>query len=83
MLPFNLTRSLSKAHKQIISASPSYLIICYYDIFVCLKQFRCITIKILNNCWQLVVVCPGVTQLKTSYRREVYFLVKKVSTFSS
>jgi len=30
-----------------------------------LKQLRCIIIKIPNNCRQLVVLFPGVIQLKT------------------
>jgi len=31
-----------------------------------LKQLRCIVIKIPNNCRQLVVLIPGVTQSKPS-----------------
>jgi len=43
-----------------------------------LKQLLGITIKIPKNCKQLVMLSPGVTQLKTSQRKEVYFLMKKV-----
>ena len=50
----------------------------YYDTIICLKQLRCTMIKIPNNCRQLVVLRPGVIQTKTSQRREVYFLMKKV-----
>jgi len=37
--------------------------------------------KIPNNCRQLVVLCPGIAQLKSSGRRQVYFLMKKVQSF--
>jgi len=39
---------------------------CYYDKIICVKQVRCIIIKIPNNCRELIVLCPGVTQLKMS-----------------
>jgi len=33
-----------------------------HDTIICLKQLLCIMIKIPNNCKQLAVLSPGVTQ---------------------
>jgi len=63
MLSFNLTCSLSTQANHLGFAKPSNY--CYYDA-IYLKQLCCIILKIPNNCRQLVVVSPGVTQLKMS-----------------
>jgi len=64
MLSVNLKRSLSTQTNHF--SFTKHLITCYYDTIICLKQFLCIILKIPNNSRQLVVLCPDVTQLKTS-----------------
>jgi len=63
MLSFKKTRSLSAQANNFGFTKPSN---CYFDTIIRLKQLRCIIIKIANDCRQLVVHCPGVTQIQTS-----------------
>jgi len=51
---------------HLIFAKVCYLIACYYDTNICLKQLRCIIMKVPNNRRQLIVLFPGFTQLKRS-----------------
>jgi len=62
-------RSISTRQNQIIEASPSHLITCYYDAFIGLKQFGCVIIKIPNDQRQMVVSAPGVGRFKLSNTR--------------
>jgi len=45
------------------------------------KQLRCIIIKIPNNCRQLVVLCPGVIQLKRHKEEKYIFDEEGVQVF--
>jgi len=59
----------------------SHLITCHYDTIICVKQLRCIIIKIPNNCRQLVVLCPGVIQLKRHKEEKYIFDEEGVQVF--
>jgi len=61
ILSFNLTRSLSTQANHLDFIKPSNYLLLWYKYLL-----LCIIIKIPNVCRQLVVLSPGVTQLKTS-----------------
>jgi len=65
MLSFKLTRSLRTQANHLGFTKPSNLITCYHDTNICLKQLLRIIIKYPNDCRQLIVLCHGVTLLKT------------------
>jgi len=64
MLCFNLTSSLSTQANHLGFTKPSNYLLLRYNYL--LEAGFCIIIKIPNNCKQLFVLCPGVTQINMS-----------------
>jgi len=65
--PHTTTRSLNTQANHLDFTKPFNYLLLWYNYI--LKQLLCIIIKIPNNCRELVVLCPDVTQWRMSWRR--------------